>query len=62
MSRSRYCGYPREKTIKFFGKRTGYYGESCYAQEGVKFLKRQLRRANRRWSKNLNNLLQDLEN
>lgn len=47
MSRSNYCGYPREKTVKFFGKRTGWYGEGCYKQEGRKFIKRLVRRINR---------------
>ncbi len=50
---------PREKCVKFFGKRTGWYGENCWAQEGKKFIKRLIRRANRRWSKNFNNLLQE---
>lgn len=58
MSRSNYCGYPREKTVKFFGKRTGWYGEQCWAQHGRAFIKRVMRRANRRF---LNNQIQ-LEN
>lgn len=55
MSRTHSCNYPREKTLKFFGKRTGYYGENCWAQEGRKFIKRLVKRANRRW---LNKLAQ----
>ena len=51
MSRSNYS-FPREKTLKFFGKRTGWYGENCWAQEGMKFIKKQIKRANRRWLKN----------
>jgi len=50
MSRSNYS-FPREKTLRFFGKRTGYYGENCWAQEGRKFIKRLVARANRRWLK-----------
>ena len=49
MSDSRYCGYPREKTLKFFGKRTGWYGENCWAAEGRKFIKRVVKRSNRRF-------------
>jgi hypothetical protein len=52
MSRSNYS-YPRERPLKFFGKRTGYYGEQCWKQEGIKFLKRTINRANRRWLKKL---------
>lgn len=51
MSRSNYS-YPREKTLRFFGKRTGWYGEQCWAMEGIRFLKRTITRANRRWLKN----------
>lgn len=54
MSRSNYS-YPREKSLKFFGKRTGWYGEQCWAQEGRKFIKRMVRRANRRWLNKLMN-------
>lgn len=50
MSDSNYS-YPREKTLKFFGKRTGWYGEQCWKQEGIKFLKRLITKANRRWEK-----------
>jgi hypothetical protein len=50
MSRSHYS-YPREKTLRFFGKRTGWYGENCWAQEGRKFIKTMVVRANRRWLK-----------
>lgn len=48
MSRSKHCGYPREKLVKFDDKRTGWYGESCFAAEGRKFIKRLQRRHNRR--------------
>lgn len=39
MSRSNYS-YPREKTLRFFGKRTGWYGEQCWKQEGIDMNKR----------------------
>lgn len=52
MSRSNYS-YPREKSLRFFAKRTGYYGEQCWKQEGIKFIKRLVRRANRRFLNSL---------
>lgn len=52
MSRSFYS-YPREKSLRFFGKRTGWYGEQCWKQEGLKFIKRLVRRANRRFLNSL---------
>lgn len=50
MSRSNYS-FPRAKSLRFFGKRTGWYGEQCWRQEGLKFIKRLVVRANRRWLK-----------
>lgn len=47
MSRSNYCGYPREKLVKFDDKRTGWFGEGCWAAEGRKHIKRLQRRHNR---------------
>jgi len=55
MSRS-YYSYPREKSVKFFGKRVGWYGEQCWSQHGRKFIKRLMRRMNRRWLNKLENL------
>lgn len=52
MSRSFYS-YPREKSFRFFGKRTGYYVEQCWKQEGLKFIKRLVRRTNRRFLNSL---------
>jgi len=61
MSDSHYS-YPRERTLKFFVKRTGWYGEQCWAQEGIKFLKRFITRSNRRWEKKqLINELKEIE-
>ena len=59
MSDSHYS-FPREKTLKFFGKRTGWYGENCWKQEGLKFIKRLVNRSNRRWENK--QLTKELEN
>ncbi len=48
MSRSNYCGYPRVRLVKFDDKRTGWFGESCFAAEGRKFIKKLQHRHNRR--------------
>jgi hypothetical protein len=51
MSRSNYCGYPREKLVKFENKRTGWFGESCFAAEGRKFIKKLQHKYNRKAGK-----------
>lgn len=52
MSRSSHCGYPREKIVKFFGKRTGWYGEQCWSAHGRRWIKKRINKINRIWLKN----------
>jgi len=47
MSRSRNNEKPREKLVKFDDKRTGWFGEGCWAAEGRRHIKRLQRRHNR---------------
>lgn len=49
MSRTKHHNAPkRAKLLKLPHKRTGWVGEGCYAQEGVRFRKRLEHRASRR--------------
>ena len=50
MSHSHSCNYPREKTVKFFAGRTGWYGEQCWSAHGRKFIKRLVNRTNRHFA------------